>query len=259
MRDERTAFMDEFVISLAEVPIGIRPLSPGIRVFFSDYMSGETPLFTVSPNGKDLERERLSFLRRNGEDSSLPPLSGQSLERMAILRLIANRMPEYDALLFHGSAVAVNGKAYLFAASSGTGKTTHTNLWLRALPQAYILNGDKPFLRLTADGRFLACGSPWGGKERLGRNEILPLGAICMLKRDAENHIRAMAPAEAGSALLRQVYLPDGTAGVRTVSLMNRLSRQVPLFCLGCNMNPEAAQVSIRAMLGQDFPRRGFE
>lgn len=251
--------MDEFGISLAGIPIGIRPRSPQTRAFFSDYLSCESPRFVVSPSEEDLEYEQIFYSKRNGKDSSLSPVSEHVLERMAILRLIAGRIPEYGAILFHGSAIAVDGKAYLFAAASGTGKTTHTNLWLRLLPQAYILNGDKPFLKLDADGRILACGSPWGGKERLGRNEILPLGAICILTRASENHIRSLTPQEAQRALLHQVYLPDGMAGVHTMGMLNRIIRELPLFYLGCNMDPEAARVSIRAMADPDFAIRGFE
>lgn len=241
--------MDSFTISLAEIPIGIQPVSPETRAFFTEYLSDQRPCFTVMAEEKDLEYARLLYYRRNGHDSSFYPLPTQKLERMALLRLIANRIPDYNAILFHGSAIAVNGKAYLFAARSGTGKTTHTNLWLQQLPQAHMLNGDKPFLKLTEKGRTLVCGTPWRGKEAVGYNEMLPLEAICFLERAKENHVLRITPQEAGKLLIRQIYLPEGAAGVRAIQLMNRISETARLFRLGCNMEPEAAQVSIRAMI----------
>ena len=251
--------MEEFTISLAEIPIGIRPLCPEIQPFFTDYLSEEAPRFTVAASKKDLEYEQTMFDRRNGEELLLPPRSASSLEVSALLRKIANRIDEYDTLLFHGSVVAVDGKAYLFTAPSGTGKTTHTRLWLQQLPQAFILNGDKPFLKADSSGHVLACGTPWMGKEQFGRNLILPLEAICILERAKENHIASVTQKEAGRELLHRAHLPDGIAGVHAIELLNRIVREVRLFRLGCNMEAEAAQVSIRAMLNGSSADRQAE
>lgn len=144
----------------------------------------------------------------------------------------------------------MDGKAYLFTAPSGTGKTTHTMLWLKQLPQAYVLNGDKPFLKVKPDGKILACGVPWRGKEKYGRNEILPLAAICILERSPDNHIQEITPEEASDTLIRQIHLPQGPLNrLKTIQMLDRISREVKLYKLGCNMEPEAAQVSIRAMI----------
>ncbi len=241
--------MDEITISLASIPVGIRPRTQEVRSFFRDYLCDAPPRFSVEASAEDLEYEKILYHRRNGEDLS-SPLSDAVLERTALLRLIANRIPEYDTVLFHGSVVAVDGKAYLFAARSGTGKTTHTRLWLRQLPQAYVLNGDKPFLKLDGSGRVLACGTPWRGKEAIGCNEILPLKAICYLERAAENRIVPMTPRDAAGLLMPQLYLPEGLAGVRAIQVLDRISRNVRLFRLGCNMEADAARVSTDAMLG---------
>ena len=241
--------MDEFTISLAGIPIGIKPLCPRIKAYFADYLSSEKPHFTVAASKEDLEYERVVTDRLYGNAPSLEPLVAYNMETLAILRKIANRLPEYDTLLFHGSALAVDGKAYIFTAPSGTGKTTHTRLWLQQLPQAYILNGDKPFLKADGNGRILVCGTPWRGKERLGCNETLPLAALCFLERAKENSIRSITPKEANEALLHQAHIAGGTGALRTIQLLNRISTEIPLFRLGCNMDPEAAQVSSRAML----------
>ena len=241
--------MDGFTISLAEIPIGIKPLGPDIQSYFSDYLCCETPRFTVSATEKDLEYEQAMQKLRNGEDFPPIPQRARNIEASALLRLIAERIPEYGVILFHGSAVAVDGKAYLFAARSGVGKTTHTRLWLKLLPQAYVLNGDKPFLKLDGSGRVLVCGTPWRGKEKLGRNEILPLGAICLLERAKENRICSLTPAEANRELIHQVHFPEGAGMVSAIQVLDRISSRTPLFRLGCNMDPQAAQISIHAMI----------
>ncbi len=244
--------MEEFTITLADIPIMVKPFRSEIQPFFHDYLSNEAPLFAVAPTKEDLEYEEFKFRKRNEIECSSRPFSDRLVELSAILRLIANRLPAYNVILFHGSAVAVEGRAFLFTAASGTGKTTHTRLWLQALPQAHVLNGDKPFLKMDSDGQVLVCGTPWMGKERFGCNEILPLEAICVLERAKENHISPVSQQRACQELLHRVHLPDGIAGVQTVQLLDRICRKVRLFRLGCNMEPEAAKISIQAMMRKE-------
>ena len=243
--------MSDFTISLAGIPIGISPLTQKVRRYLSEYITSEPPLFTIVTTEEDIERER-AYADKTHADEGI--VAGQwnrgYLEKLSLLRNIANKMVEYDVILFHGAAVAVNGKCYLFTAPSGTGKTTHSRLWLERLPQAYILNGDKPFLKVTEEGNVLVCGVPWRGKEGMGRNEILPLEAICVLERSPENWIEPAEPQDVISKLIRQIHVPDGlTASVKVMQLLDRICRKVRLYRLGCNMEPEAADVSIGAML----------
>ncbi len=208
-------------------------------------------MFTVSISSQDVEYERLQSGKRREEDG-LPPCSFQEagMESLAILRKIANRIVDYNVLLFHSSVIAVDGKAYIFTAPSHTGKTTHTRLWLQHLPQAHVLNGDKPFLKVESDGRVLACGTPWQGKEHYGLNEILPLEAICLLERDTVNHIQPVTFSEALDALIYQTHLPDDPlARVKVLQLIGRIGQSARLYRLGCNTDIEAARVSSRAML----------
>ena len=243
--------MGDFTISVAAIPVRIMPLHPDIRRYFSEYLCDEAPRFSVAVTEEDLETERVYAERTwSGERALDRPWAKPTLEVASLLRKIAARMPEYDTILMHGSAVAAGGRAYLFTAPSGTGKTTHSRLWLEQIPGSYILNGDKPFLKVLPDGSVLACGVPWRGKERLGRSGMLPLEAICLLERAEVNRIVPLEPKEAMDGLLRQTNLPDEPAAVlKTLQLLDRISRGVRLFRLGCNMDPEAARVSSEAMI----------
>ena len=241
--------MAEFTVSIANIPIRIKPLLPEIKSYFTEYLCEEEERFTVETTEDDLEYEREYSDRIYAEEDrqQWPP---RYLETLALLRKIANQAVEYDTILFHGAVVAFEGKAYLFTAPSGTGKTTHIRLWLGTLPGAYILNGDKPFLQIGKDGSVLACGTPWRGKEHYGRNEILPLEGICLLERDTYNHIQTITPKESVNRLLRQTYIPPRSgAMIKTISILDQISKGVRLYRLGCNMEPEAAEVSIGAMV----------
>ena len=130
--------MREFQISLAGQAIGIRSLYDEIFHLCRDYLSDRAELsFRVETRPEDIRFEQEKSLREaalEGKPAFLYP--EPYLETLAVYRKIAARMPEYNAWLMHGSAVAVGAEAFLFTAPSGTGKTTHTRLWLEQVPGA---------------------------------------------------------------------------------------------------------------------------
>lgn len=239
---------ESFHIRLAGQLIEIKPLYEGVKKLCRDYLSEETAAdFSVVITPADIEAEReyaAESALREGQPSSVH--SDIYLETLAVYRKIADAMLERDILLFHGSAVVRDGEVYLFAARSGTGKTTHSRLWLREFPDAYILNGDKPLLRIGSEG-VSVCGTPWMGKEGYGCNEQLPLKAICILERGEENKIERISFGEALGALLTQSYVRKKGSMIDTITLLAKV-RNVAFYRLHCNMEAEAAWVSYRGM-----------
>ena len=238
--------MVDFTISLAGIPIGVSGIYPSTLSLCKDYLTDELPAFTVVMTQEAICAER-SFSARQDELAGIAPrrFSDSYLESLALYRAIAERLIGYDIVVFHGSALVVEGEAFVFTAPSGTGKTTHTRLWLDQIPGAYVLNGDKPLLRFDSD-RILVCGTPWQGKENYGCNEILPLRAVCILERSSENTIMKITLSEALESLLRQTYTPKNEL-LKALRLINKFST-ANLYRLGCNMEPEAAWVSYRGM-----------
>lgn len=224
-------------IRLAGVNVGIESthdLTPRLTGWITD----AAPDFTVSVNPRELKREDMGR-----------GLAPDYLEYICAYRHIAERMPTYDAFVCHGSVVAMDGRAYLFTAPSGTGKTTHTQLWLRRFEgRAWILTGDKPILRRTPEG-FLACGTPWRGKEDYGVNEELPVQGICLLDRGEKNEIEPAGSADMMRFLSRQIYFPKDTEHmIQLLALLDAFCSTVPTWTMRCNMDLEAAEVSYEAM-----------
>lgn len=173
-------------------------------------------------------------------------------EYLAIYRLLCTRIPEFDGFLMHASVVEKDGRAYAFTAPSGTGKSTHARLWRENLAGVRPVNDDKPIIRVI-DGKVYACGTPWCGKHNLSENRIVPLAGICLLERGTENKIRSASPGDELTAILTQIYRPKEEAPLsRTVDLLNTVLKQVSLWRLSCNTDPEAAFVSYRAMSGKE-------
>ena len=182
-----------------------------------------------------------------------PPEDGTAptyfLESTAVYRKIAERLPDYDAFVMHGSVIAVDGKAYMFTARSGVGKTTHTRLWLEKFGDgAHVLNGDKPIIRFF-DGVPYACGTPWRGKENYGINEMLPLAGIVFFGRGIENRAYPIDKEKAFFALNSQIYRSrDKKNVITTLALTDRLLSTTKLIAAECNMKREAADVVYNAL-----------
>lgn len=237
-----------FTIQLAGKQICITPMHALIREYCKDYIVDDADEdsvdLTVQTNMEDIAYERM---RSDREYEGQYP--DDYLETLAVYRKIAEWMPSQDTVLFHGSAVAVDGRAYLFTAKSGTGKSTHTRLWREYFGErAVMVNDDKPLLKVAEDGVWV-CGTPWDGKHRLSSNICVPLSAICILKRGEDNTIREITSAEAYPMLLQQCYRPaDRTALQQTLQVLDRIREKLTFYELFCNRQPEAAQVAYQGM-----------
>jgi hypothetical protein len=162
------------------------------------------------------------------------------------------KLLRHGGLMLHSSAVVVDGKAYLFTADSGTGKSTHTGLWLKKFgDRAYILNDDKPAIRREEDGWF-AYGTPWSGKYDISRNTRVPLAGIAAVNRAEENSIHPFGGLEAIQTIMKQANRPRGMEfRVSLMELLDRLLTEVPVWKLYCNMDLQAAEMSYDAMSGK--------
>lgn len=115
-----------------------------------------------------------------------------SLIRVAYAQAILR----HDAISIHASAVCCNGQAYLFMGKSGTGKSTHSSLWIENIPGTKLLNDDNPTVRIL-NGKAYAYGSPWSGKTACYKNVSFPVGGMVRLKQAPENSFQQQEGADA--------------------------------------------------------------
>ena len=242
--------MISFTVRICGQCIGIEAQFENTREYCVDFLWDGTPDFSVTISQSDIDFERDKSAREDAlEGIPVREFSDAYLETLAVQRKIAEELLDRDVLLFHGSAVAIDGAAYLFTAKSGTGKSTHTRLWRQVFGQrATMVNDDKPFLRIAEDGVW-ACGSPWNGKHGLGTNVCVPLRAICILERGTENRISPLSPQEALTMLIQQSSRPMNPRRMgKYLDLVDCLSARVSFYRLACNMSPQAAEVAYNAM-----------
>ncbi len=214
----------EFQIKLADKIIKIESLYSEVCQMCKSYLWEE---------GKadiEIQSSRELIEGEDAEDRSGTAVTDAYRETLAVYRQIAERMLDYDTFLMHGSVVAKDGRAFMFAAPSGVGKTTRTRLWLDQIADSQIINGDKPLIRIS-DQEIIACGSPWSGKEKLNENLCLPLAAIYFLERGEESSLRKMSFSEAFVRILRQTYRPkDSRKMAKTLELLKKMEGKAVFY-----------------------------
>ena len=238
------------IYRFADRIIEINSMHPMIHEQCREYRAAGVPDFRIEITPSDIvfEREK-SAQADKAEERAIQFYSDGYLETLAAYRKIAERMPENDTVLFHGSGVAVDGAGYLFTAKSGTGKSTHARLWRELLgDRAIMINDDKPLIRISDSGAIIY-GTPWDGKHHLSNNIAVSLKAICILERAKENAILPVTREEALPMLIQQTYRPaDPLTLAETLTLIDRLGMEVKLYRLRCNMDISAAKLSYGTM-----------
>ena len=219
------------------------PETGGIAPRFGDYLTQEKAVADIRICDELYKFERWPMLT---EEGAAYMESGSQFYRALL---------DYNGLMLHASAVAVDGKAYLFSGQSGIGKSTHTGLWQKTFGEKVkLFNDDKPALR-RLDGEWYAYGTPWSGKHGININMKVPVAGICFLKRGDENRIRRLSPIEAVPQVLAQTMrrFKDPDRLSLMLSHVDKLVREVPIYEFYNRPELEAARLSYETM------RRGAE
>ena len=238
---------DVFFIKIAGLIIEISPVYPLSERLCKDYIVKpcENPDISVFVSEEDIKAE----LERAKE-----PASPDYAEFLYIYRVIAEKLPEFDAFVMHGAAVSYKNQGYLFTAQSGTGKSTHIRLWREYIGKSVdIINGDKPIIKIENDGVFV-CSTPWAGKEGWQKNRIFPLGCVTFLERSKNPYITQKTPAEYIPQIMNQVYMPKNAgSSARTLELIDKLLTGIPLYTLGCDISENSVKVAFEGMTGEKY------
>lgn len=185
--------------------------------------------------------------------STHPNLTFDECEYILVGFLFYNKILKFNGILVHSSAVVYKHKAYLFTAPSGTGKSTHTSLWLENLKDAYILNDDKPAVRVI-DGEIFAYGTPFSGKNDISRNEKVTLGGIVYVTRGSENHIFKVNTPQAINILIWQtVKFRSQKTAEYALNVISKILSKIKIKQLCCNVSKEAFITSFEDLTNEKY------
>jgi len=228
------------------VPLSVFPFS-NKDVTCSFAVNNGTYLFRMEQPGHtsalmEIKNQNGRILATTNMDEQSPP----ELLRFGCWIAFGIASVHHQTVAFHASTVCYGGKSLLFLGESGTGKSTHTRLWLNHIPDTELLNDDSPLICIMDDGAVSAFGSPWSGKTPCYKNKNTPVAAIVRLSQAPHNKITQLKGISALTALLPScppAFAYDETLFSNIISVLNIILMQIPVYSLECLPNPEAAQL----------------
>ena len=167
----------------------------------------------------------------------------------SLMFLYALNTATRETLLIHASSVRYGDKGVAFLGKSGTGKSTHSRLWLTHIDGTELVNDDNPIVRWEVDGVYIY-GSPWSGKTPCYKNMRVKLSAIIRLSQAPENRMELLTPLQAYGSLLSsssclrwERHQADGVH-----QTVERIIKSCPSYHLACLPDKEAAQVAFQCI-----------
>ena len=119
---------------------------------YEDFLTENPPLATAA-----VPAEKIAAARKFYDDGA----SDAYIEETEISAAAGTALLPFGRAVFHGAAFVWRQKAWLFAAPSGTGKTTQYRLWkLLFGDEIQMLCGDKPVIEIEHGGTTVFP-SPW--------------------------------------------------------------------------------------------------
>ena len=232
------------VCKLADFVVDFKNPSMSVQGFLKDYLSTETPQFSIEVTADEIEHARTLT---TVTDSII------QAELTAFYTKLLSILPLHGAMFLHASLIEVNGAGVAFTALSGTGKSTHTLLWQKLLgDRVQIINGDKPIVRFDGNCPY-GYGTPWNGKERLGKNAKTPIKHICFIERSEQNSCEKISAQAALKSIFNQLFIPrDPAAALKTLELLDQLFKSVTVWIIKCNTDISAARTAYNTIFCEE-------
>lgn len=165
------------------------------------------------------------------------------LEELVFINLLSRGR----GVLLHACAVGDSDHGFIFAGTSGSGKSTMADLW-KYQEGVTILSDDRVIVR-EKEGRLWAYGTPWHGDVKLCSPEKVPVDRVFVLRHGEENSAVPLKAPEALTSLFVRSFptywSPEGMTF--TLEFLSRMSSAVPCYDLG--FVPDRSVVNfVRAM-----------
>lgn len=233
----------------------LRPRKDRSLVRKFDTGNGDTVVYQLSDGGyqfiiRDVMNRDCCLLITNADFSECScALNGDYCMRSfglndAIMLAYAFAGSHHQTLLIHASCIAYKGYGYPFTAQSGTGKSTHSSLWMKHIEGAELMNDDNPVVRIIDDTPYIY-GSPWSGKTPCYRNMRRPLGAVVQIARAPANSIQRLGPIQSLAVMLPACSSMkwDSTIYNNLCDVLTKLIGTTPIYVLNCLPDEAAARL----------------
>ena len=238
--------MYSFNIKIANNVLEINAFNEFTKRYCFGFLTDEKPDYTITMTKEDLENE--SSNSNNGQVYVNEEIS-------ALYRKRADLLVEDGVVVFHSSAISVDGNGFLITARSGVGKSTHAkNLSDYIGESLKYINDDKPLLKVN-DNDVIVYSTPWNGKERRGNNISAPLKAIFFLSRGETNSYRKIVnKEEIYIKMLSQIYLPkEKSKREKALIIADKLLKNVNFYEINVTKDIESAKMTYEEIIKNEI------
>ena len=238
--------MITFKIEIANKVIEINAFNETTKKYCLSFLSEEEPNYTITMTEEDLKNES-----SNSSDGKVYV----NEEISALYRKIADLLVEDGVIVFHSSAISVDGNGFLITARSGVGKSTHARNLQEYIGESFkYINDDKPLLKVN-DNDVIVFSSPWNGKERRGNNISAPLKAILFLSRGETNSYRKIVnKEEIYIKMLSQIYLPkEKSKREKALIIADKLLKNVNFYEINVTKDIESAKMTYEEIIKNEI------
>ena len=228
------------------------PETPGFPVI-TIYTRKDGYIFEMQPVPDKLAAGRMAVTQDfKSAELSLTGTDDRYAIDSAMMLLFTFSTAKRGALEMHSSVVTNGGRGYMFLGKSGTGKSTHSRLWMENIPGTELLNDDNPVVRLLSDGAARVYGSPWSGKTPCYKAQSAPVGAIVHLQQAPYNKIERMPVIKAYASLMESAssFRPLKEYADGWHRTMEGICAAIPIYRLECLPDKEAALLCYKTVNG---------
>lgn len=215
------------------------------------YRVNDGYLYIVEPCGNDSQATLFHLDTIKWHITTNATSSNPATLSFGIWMMFGILLAKSNAIAFHSSCIVSNGCGVLFLGESGTGKSTHTQLWVKHIEGSSLLNDDSPIVRIDQD-RIVVYGSPWSGKRACYKAEHYPIKAFCRLSQAPHNRIKRLPTIAALGALLPSTppqYAHDSELQDAILSTLSNILRLSGVYHLECLPDADAAIVAHKTMI----------
>ena len=209
------------------------------------YLGDKTAEFSVEITDEDIKREK----EISEKYETLPTFPDPYLESLALFRKLNDYiLTNKNGVVFHSSAISLDGDGYLFIGKSGAGKSTHARLYKECfLDRVTIINDDKPIIKKTDDG-FMVYGTPFCGKHKIGENTSAKIKGVCEIVQSKVTKVEVLSKTQAVAVLLNQVVRQsDRKKAEKLLDLIEDLAKSVKVIRLYCDSSYSAVKTGLDA------------
>ncbi|MCI5146050.1 MAG: hypothetical protein D3923_11090 [Candidatus Electrothrix sp. AR3] len=166
----------------------------------------------------------------------------QCVQHAANKFLLTHSFLNHQGLIIHAAGGSILDKGIAFAAPSGTGKSTLSQLLL-AHSSNRLFSEERLIIRFVND-TWKIWGTPWQGSGNIARNASTPLSALLFLRQAQQTKITPLSPSTGLHQLLKVVSIPwySKEWTNKGLTVCEALVQKIPMFELAFRPDQSAVQ-----------------